>query len=324
MAIFKRGKTWWVSFTGPSGQRVRQTTGTSDRKAALEFHDRLKTECWRVEKLGDKPRRTWQEAVKRWLEETTHKASRRDDIKIFRRLHLFLANKCLDNIDRDMIDEMIEQRKNDGVTNATINRLLALLRSVLKRAVQDWEWIDKIPVIKLLPEAKKRVRWLIQEEANRLLKELPEHLAEMTRFTLATGLRERNVTYLEWSQVDVGRKCAWIHPDQAKTRKAIAVPLNDEAIAVLRRQIGKHLHRVFTFRGKPVDRACNHAWLKALKRSGIENFRWHDLRHTWATWHIQNGTPLYVLQELGGWSSYEMVKRYAIFRWNIWLSMQIR
>ena len=77
--------------------------------------------------------------------------------------------------------------------------------------------------------------------------------------------------------------------------------------------MGKHKERVFTYKGKPVDRACNHAWLKAVKRAGIENFRWHDLRHTWATWHVQNGTPLYVLQELGGWSSYEMVKRYAHF-----------
>ena len=53
------------------------------------------------------------------------------------------------------------------------------------------------------------------------------------------------------------------------------------------------------------------AWHKALKRVGIENFRWHDLRHTWASWHIQEGTPLHVLQELGGWSTPEMVQKYA-------------
>lgn len=53
-------------------------------------------------------------------------------------------------------------------------------------------------------------------------------------------------------------------------------------------------------------------WAKALKRAGIENFWWRDLRHTWASWHVQNGTPLHILQELGGWSSYEMVNRYAL------------
>ena len=53
------------------------------------------------------------------------------------------------------------------------------------------------------------------------------------------------------------------------------------------------------------------AWKQALKRAGIKHFRWHDLRHTWASWHVQSGTPLQVLQELGGWSSYEMMLRYA-------------
>ena len=49
----------------------------------------------------------------------------------------------------------------------------------------------------------------------------------------------------------------------------------------------------------------------ALERAGIEDFRWHDLRHTWASWHVQNGTPLFALQELGGWETEKMVRRYA-------------
>jgi integrase len=52
-------------------------------------------------------------------------------------------------------------------------------------------------------------------------------------------------------------------------------------------------------------------WRKALKRAEIESFRWHDLRHTWASWHVQNGASLQELQQLGGWASFEMVLRYA-------------
>ena len=77
------------------------------------------------------------------------------------------------------------------------------------------------------------------------------------------------------------------------------------------RQIGKHPVRVFTYAGKPLDRANTHAWQKALKRAAIENFRWHDIRHTWATWHRQSGTPTHELQRLGGWRSSVMVERYA-------------
>jgi integrase len=107
------------------------------------------------------------------------------------------------------------------------------------------------------------------------------------------------------------RRLAWIHPDQAKARKAIAVPLNAEAAAIICRQIGKHATHVFSFRGKPVHQVSTKAWYQALERVGIKSFRWHDLRHTWASWDVQNGTPLFALQELGGWESPEMVRRYA-------------
>lgn len=60
-----------------------------------------------------------------------------------------------------------------------------------------------------------------------------------------------------------------------------------------------------------IPRCNTAAWRKTLKRVGIEDFRWHDLQHTWASWHIQNGTSLYELQKLGGWSSLDMVNRYA-------------
>jgi len=96
-------------------------------------------------------------------------------------------------------------------------------------------------------------------------------------------LRQSNVMRLEWSQVDIERSVAWIHPDQAKGRKAIHVPLSSVAISVLKRQHGKHPSRVFTFRGKPIRQVNTKAWQKALKRAGIENFRWHDWRNVWAT-----------------------------------------
>lgn len=102
--------------------------------------------------------------------------------------------------------------------------------------------------MRLLPEPKCRVRWLTHEEADRLLAELPGHLAAMARFTLATGLREHNVIELEWNQVDLDARRAWIHADQAKgRRRAIAVPLNATAIVVLREQQNQHPTRVFVY-----------------------------------------------------------------------------
>jgi len=68
---------------------------------------------------------------------------------------------------------------------------------------------------------------------------------------------------------------------------------------------------VFTHRGKPAGSVNTKAWKAALGRAGITDFRWHDLRHTWASWHVQVDTPLNALQELGGWESADMVRRYA-------------
>ena len=310
MSLNKRGNIWWVSFTTPSGRRIRQSAGTEDKKLAQEYHDRLKAECWRVHHLGDKPRRTWQEAVVRWFTEKEHKADREKDAGKLRWLDQFLGEVYLDEIDRNLIDQIAQVKKQES-SGSTANRYLALIRAMLRAARDDWEWIDKIPRVRLFPEPKKRVRWITQDEARQLLAQLPKHLADMAEFTLATGLRQRNVSYLRWDQVSLERRMAWIHADQAKSRKAIAVPLNADALRIVQRWRGVHPDYVFVYQGHPVDRTSTKAWYAALERAGISGFRWHDLRHTWASWHVQKGTSLQELMELGGWASFEMVLRYA-------------
>ena len=310
MSLCKRGKTWWISFTTPSGERVRCSAATEDKTQAQEFHDKLKAESWRVARLGDKPKRTWDEAAYKWLMETQHKKSHHEDVAKINWLQQFFRGKYLDELTRDVIAKIGELKLQQS-SPATVNRLLALIRAILRRSALDWEWIDKPPVIKLYREAKRRVRYLSAEQASLLIQELPEHLADIVRFSLATGLRRSNVTKLEWSQVDMQRNVAWIHGDQAKAGKPIHVTLNATAMAVLTKQIGKHPRSVFSYKGKPITQVNTKAWYKALKRAGIEDFRWHDLRHTWASWLTQNGVPLNVIQEMGAWESAEMVRRYA-------------
>lgn len=310
MALYKRGDVWWASFTAPNGRRIRRSTGTSDQEQAREYHDRLKVEQWRVHWLGEKPRRTWQEAVVRWLNERDDKADHQKDVGKLRWLDQYLGRLYLDQVSRDVIDE-IAGIKKAAASASTANRYLALIRAILRAARDDWEWIERAPRVRLFREPKKRVRWLTEQEVAILLRELPEHLADMAAFTLATGLRQRNVSYLRWDQLSLDRRIAWIYADQSKSRKAFAVPLNADALAILRSCLGRHDTYVFTYQGSPVDRTSTKAWHNALRRAGIQDFRWHDLRHTWASWHVQNGTSLQELMELGGWSNYDMVLRYA-------------
>ena len=312
MSLYRRKDSpfWWVKINHKHGC-LQRSTGTSDRRRAQEYHDKLKAALWDQERLGVKPRHTWNDAVVRFVAETSHKASSACDKLHLRWLDRYLNGVDLRTIDRDWLDRLTAAKRDEGVSNASVNRMLEVVRAILRKAAYEWEWLDRAPLVRMLPEPKRRIRWITHEEAEGLIEELPVHLAAMARFSLETGLRKANVTGLEWSQVDLARRTAWVHPDQAKARKAIAVPLSSQAMVVLRKQQGKHPQYVFTYRGRPVRQVNTKAWRAALKRAGIADFRWHDLRHTWASWHVQAGTPLHVLQELGGWESAEMVRRYA-------------
>jgi integrase len=115
--------------------------------------------------------------------------------------------------------------------------------------------------------------------------------------------------------VNVERRKAWVERRRMKTRKPLPVPLNDDAIAVLEEcwREAPDPHWVFlNSKGTgPIDKLNDKDWKRMLRQAGIQDFRWHDLRHTWATWHVLSGTPLHELMMLGGWSTYEMVLRYA-------------
>ncbi|HST28539.1 MAG TPA: site-specific integrase [Rudaea sp.] len=261
--------------------------------------------------MGVKPKRSWQDAAVRWVKETSDKRSHDKDVAKLRWLDRYLGRLMLHQVTREVIDQIAERKAGES-SRSNANRYLALIRSILRRAKDEWEWMDHIPKVRLYREPKRRICFLTREQARRLLAELPAHLKVMAQFSLATGLRQRNVSYLQWDQVDLSRGVAWIHPDQAKAGRAIGVPLNEDALAVLRARLGEHKVYVFTYQGKPVDRCSTRAWKQAVVRAGIDrSFRWHDLRHTWASWHVQSGTRLQELMELGGWSSFDMVLRYA-------------
>ena len=166
MSIYKRGENWWIQFTAPDGGRVQQSAGTKIKQEAQELHDRLKAEAWRVKNLGDKPRHTWQEAVIRWLTEQSHKKSIETDKVHLRWLDQHLNNTKLDEINKVKVDAIKSAKLGEGVSNATVNRVLAILRSILTRAKDDWDWIENVPGMRFLPEPTGRTRWLTREKRN--------------------------------------------------------------------------------------------------------------------------------------------------------------
>lgn len=270
----------------------------------------MKADSWRTDVLKEKPNYTWDDAAFKWLMETKHKKSHLDDVAKIKWLHHYLRGRLLSELTRDRIIAIAEEKRTEACP-ATVNRYLALIRAILRRARDEWEWIERVPKIKLYKEVRRRVRWITPEQAHALLGELMPHQRDLTLFALATGLRQSNIHKLAWDQVDLVRKTVWIPSDQAKNEEDIHVSLSDFAVGILQRQLGKHDRLVFTRAGFPISQVNTKSWRDAVTRAGIQNFRWHDLRHTWASWLVQNGTPLYDLQEMGSWKSADMVRRYA-------------
>ena len=117
MSLRKRGGIWWVDVVAPNGERIRRTAGTANKALAQEFHDRLKSELWRIAKLGEKPQRTWNEAVVRWLKEKSHKATVKGDVNALRWLDAFLGGKDLATISRATLDQIADEKLARGCSH---------------------------------------------------------------------------------------------------------------------------------------------------------------------------------------------------------------
>jgi len=315
---------WHCDFS-VAGQRIQRSTYTADRKAAEEFCAAIAARVWREEKLGEAPSLTWAQACDLWLRKKSADGNRdvpngQDKIRVL--ADTIPADTLITRLDARALDLGLDALgKARGWTNTTRNRHRSFILGVLNLAEQSGYAAPRLRLTRMV-EPKIRVRWLTKDEARRLIGELPLHLARMVRFSLATGLRQSNVTGLCWQNVDLGRRLMWVNADESKSGRTISVPLSGEAVAVLleAKACDKHSHArlVFTYYGAAIENPNNSAWLKALARAGIKAFRWHDLRHTWASWHVMGlmsadgtPTPLPVLQKLGGWNTPTMLQRYA-------------
>lgn len=286
MSIYKRGGVWWLDVADPQGGRIRETTGERERARALRVHDEFKAELWKRRRSGPH----LHGALDAWAEGKG--GPDRDRVAKLKRL---VDDVPLDGLNLEALAAKIPQK-----TAGTFNRYVNVLRAAGVKGLKP----KKAP--------KGRIRWLTAEEWQDLRAKLPDAWRPMADFAIATGLRQANVFWLEWSQVDMRRRRAWVHADEAKADEAIAVPLSAAAMAVLEQQQGKSAVWVFPMAdGNPLPKLKTRDWKAVVKKAEIAYCTWHDLRHTWATWHLMGGTPLEVLQKLGGWQDHRMVLRYA-------------
>lgn len=166
---------------------------------------------------------------------------------------------------------------------SSINRRLAVARAILNHSWRE-EHRSRPATFKALKE-ERRCKHLNQAQAKNLINQLPQPYKDMADLSLCTGLRQANILKLEWKWVDEARSCIVIPSGHHKNRQPHVAPITARAMHLIQQWRGKHAQFVFIRKdGKPLNGIASKVWQTACKSAGLSDFRWHDLRHTWASW----------------------------------------
>lgn len=318
--LYKRPNSpYWYAKFRVKGKGICRSTQQVDRQKAQEIHDRWKAQAWEEVYNPKRPDYSWGDACVKWEQEKRTKKSIKRDIEIIKDVHRFLGNKMLSEITRPLLEEILLTWSKES-SQATADRKMALVRSILRRARMVWGWVDEIPHAPMFNVDNERVRNLTDAELGRLYRELPDHLEACARMGVSTGLRSANIKGMLWEWIDPGVTQVKIPKEFTKNKQHLSIPLNADAQRVIKEQIGKHETHVFTWRkhtrrgdqNLPIKGGLTtKAWRAACQRAGIEDFHFHDTRHCWASRMREACVPLDIIQELGGWRDGKMVQRYG-------------
>lgn len=314
MSVFKKGNNWHIDYR-VSGRRRREKVGPSKKIAELALQKR-KVEIAEGKFLDIKRqnRIKFEDFAKIFIElhskvNKRPRVARRDE---------FLINKLATHFKGKFLYEItpqsIERFKSDRIKQvapATVNRELACLKCMFNKAI-TWDKAEKNPVreVKLFKENNRRTRYLEKEEIKKLLENSADHLKPILIVALFTGMRKSEILNLQWKNINIehgviylldtknGERREVLMNDTVK-KAIIAVPKNPNSPYIFCHENGKPYLNV----RKSFD--------MALKKCGIIDFRFHDLRHTFASQLVMIGIDLKTVQELMGHKSIEMTLRYS-------------
>ena len=323
MGLFKRGSVWWMSFVY-QGRQYRKSTETEDKNLAKRIFDKVKGEIaegkW-FEKLPGEDK-TFKEMMEEYMAKHSKvkKASSERDKASMLHLLPFFGEMPLTHIRAASINQYKALRRQEGASPGTINREVALAKHAFNLAVKEWEWVSENPVLKVSMEKEppSRDRWLTYEEERDLLGAVPRWLEEIVVYAVETGCRREEILSLPWKDVNIFKKAVTVFGKKTGQRRTI--PLTERAVDVLKKReavrskvrlITEDL--VFTHpEGRKVNiYTLRSAFDDALEKAGVQDFRFHDLRHTFATRLAQTGVDPYTIQKLMGHTSFSTTQRYA-------------
>jgi len=311
MALYRRNGKWWIDYR-VEGRRKRECIGSSKKLAETVLAKRM-TQIAENKFLDIKKESNirFSQFACEFLEiySKPNKRSWDRDEGMIKNLNQFFADDYLHDICSLKV-EKYKISRSQQVSSATINKEVKLLKSILNRAV-EWKKLEANPIVqvKLLKEQHHRLRYLEREEIVKLLKNCSPHLRLIAILALNTGLRRGEIKNLRWQDVDLTNNQICLL-EQKNGRKEY-VPLNQSSQAVLA-MIQKHPTSPYVFcnsMGKTYD--WRTAFRNAMRRAGITEFRFHDLRHTFASHLAMSGVDLNTIREIMRHTDFKTTLRYA-------------
>jgi integrase len=315
MKIYQRKQIWYVDCSF-NGRRVRKRVGTS-KKLALqigrEIEARLIKGEYSIEDDQHKETITFEEFCSEYMKYSKackKPQTHRRDISIVNNLLRTFRNKPINGITAHDLEKYKMTRIGEAEP-ATVNRELTGIKHMFNKAV-EWQYLKNNPllIIKLLKEPPGRVRYLIEEEIEKLVTACADHLRPIVIIALHTGLRKSEILNLNWLDVDMANNVITVR--KSKNNETRIIPINEvvfQTLSLLKNDGSCGF--VFSGKnGKPlVD--VKHSFASALKKACIKDFRFHDLRHTFASRLVMAGVDIRTVQVLMGHKDIKMTMRYS-------------
>lgn len=300
MSIRRKGNRWEVRLRLGAGRRVERTLPPGATRADARA---LETQIRRAQidsATGRKPDRLIDDALDQWI------ATGADKLRSWKRdlqyrinvLREYTAGKPLEQL-VTVAEKVKKDGQAEGLAAPSINRYIALLRRVGNLA-ERWGWTD-LPLgrrVQLLPERSERHVYLTAAEVKKLARHAGQPVADMIHFSALTGLRLGEMLNIQPDQVRDG---LLILSSDTKSGRPRGVPLPPDAAKIAAKRLPW---------GVSKDQLRDR-FVEARKTAGMPTVRWHDLRHTYASWLVQAGQPLTAVRDLLGHSSLAVTHRYA-------------
>jgi integrase len=329
MGLYRRGKTWWLSFS-LDGKQVRKTTNIEDKKLAEAFAKSY--EAAALESRLNPFRRkdaTVGEVLTRYLDihikpnrPSSYPVSR---YIVERMINFFGSNLPISQL-RPKVDEY-KARRRESVGPATLNRDLVLLKAACNKAV-EWNLISATPMAKYRMDkvAENPPMALEDSEFRKLINKAHPDLAPVILFARHTGMRPAEFRALEWPDLDLEK--GWARLRTSKSGEGRMVPLTQEIVECFSRvPKERRTGHVFKHKGKPLNREgfSRYQFNRARVAAGLpEKVVMYSLRHTWATQAARRGVDLRTIAEVMGHKSMRMLMRYAhLSKGHMKISMQL-